>query len=195
MISYIIFNPDLLAALRAETSPACRDGGIDLSYLIAKCPRLDATYLEALRVVNGALSARKIVAPTPMGNKILGTGNTILIPFRQLHYNTSVFGESPATFEPERFLKDTHLKDSWSYKPFGGGVNYCPGRFLAKHEMLVFVALFINRFDIELAETGLQDGHITSPQTFPKLDESTPALGINGPVKGSDVYIRIQKKG
>ena len=194
MITYMVFDPKLLTALRTETSLAYRDDNLDLSHLMEKCPRLDAMYLETLRVVNGALSARKIVAPTPMGSKILGSGNTILIPFRQLHYNRYVFGDDPARFEPERFLKDPNLKSSSSFKPFGGGVNYCPGRFLAKQEMFVFVALVINRFDIELAEEGLQDGKITRPQKFPKLDESTPALGVNGPVKGSDVYVKIRKR-
>ena len=194
MITYIIFDPELLATLRAETSLAYQHGNLNLSHLMEKCPRLDAVYWETLRIVNGALSARKIVAPTPMGSKVLRRGNTILIPFRQLHYNKAVFGDDPARFDPERFLKEKKLKVSSTFKPFGGGLIYCPGRFLAMQVLLVFVALVINRFDIELAEDGLQDVKPCRPQTFPKLDESTPALGVNGPIKGSDVYIKLGRR-
>ena len=158
------------------------------------CPRLDSVYHETMRIVNGALSARTIIAPTQMGTKILHKGNRILIPIRQLHYNKTVFGDEPRSFEPDRFLKDRTLKNSSSFKPFGGGINYCPGRFLAKQEMLYFVALFLNRFDIEIASDDLRDTKTHKPQRFPRLDESTPALGVNGPVKGDDVYIHLRTR-
>lgn len=81
MLSYILFDPQLHLALREETSRAYQNGAIDVPHLLEQCPRVDATYQEALRVANGALSARKIVAPTQLGSKVLGSGNTILIPF------------------------------------------------------------------------------------------------------------------
>lgn len=154
-------------------------------------PRLDATYQEALRVVNGALSARKIIAPTPLSSKVLGSGNTVLIPYRQLHYNRDVFGDDPGRFDPERFLNDPSLKNNSSFKPFGGGTNYCPGRFLAKQEIFVFVALVLNRFDIKLATETPEGKAFPGPQQFPELDTSTPALAVNGSVRGSDVYVNL----
>ena len=145
-------------------------------------------------MANGALSARKIVALTQIRSKVLRSGNTILMPLRQLHYNKVAFGDNPAQFDPQRFLKDKTLRNSPSFRPFGGGVSYCPGRFLAKQEMLFFVALVINRFDIKLAEEVSQDGKLPRSQAFPKLDESTPALGVNGPVKGSDVFVNLRRR-
>ncbi|KAL8909703.1 MAG: hypothetical protein Q9207_000012 [Kuettlingeria erythrocarpa] len=193
MMAYILFNPALLNTLRAETKCAVSDK-IDANYLVNNCPHLEALYLEVMRIVNGALSARKIVADTPMGTKILRKGNTILIPFQQLHRDKNAFGPDPAAFEPERFLLDKSLRNSASYKPFGGGVNYCPGRFLAKQEMLVFVALLINRFDFEIPPTLSKSRSSYQPQSFPELDNSTPALGVNGPVPGMDVYVSIRRR-
>jgi cytochrome P450 len=37
-----------------------------------------------------------------------------------------------------------------SFIPYGGGAKVCPGRFYAKHEALIGLALFIMMFDIEL---------------------------------------------
>ena len=191
MLSYILFDKTLFENLRAETRPAFQNGHINLPYLMENCPRLESTYQETLRVVSGALSARKIIAPTRVGGKTLRSGNTIIIPFQQLHYDRSVFGNDPSQFISDRFLKDPNLLKSPNFKPFGGGHNFCPGRFLARQEMLVFVTLVLNRFDIELATTYSADGAV-APQRFPKLDESTPALGVNGPVKGHDVFVNIK---
>ena len=185
LLSYILFNPELLAALRTETRPALQDNKLNLAYLKNSCPRLNAVFLETLRVTSGALSARKVIAPTPLGDKILGAGNTVLIPLRQLHQNEAVFGDAPERFDPHRFLENRELRNSSSFKPFGGGVSHCPGQVLAKAEMLVFVALVLQRFDVELARDGLS-------QAFPVLDGSTPSLGVNGPVKGSDVFVRFR---
>lgn len=143
------------------------------------CPLLDVVYNETMRITSGALSAGKIVAPTPMGNKVLR------------ECNTDVFSNDPGKFEPERFLKDKTLRNSLSFKPLGGGVNYSPGRFLAKQEMLTFVALVLNRIDLRLAKETPQVVPLKRPQAFPVLDTSTPALGVNGPVKGSAVFIDL----
>lgn len=144
--------------------------------------------LETLRVTNGALPARRIVVPTQIRSKVLRSGNSILMRLRQLHYDEAIFGDDPARWDPERFSEKKILRNSSSFKPFGGGVSYCPRRFLARQEMLYFVALVIDRFDIELVAEVPKDGNPSTPQTFPKLDESTPALGVNGPVTGSDAY-------
>ena len=192
MLSYILFDKSLFRNIRAETSLAYKHGELDVKCLTESCPRLEAAYQETMRVTNNSLSARKIVAPTSINGKVLQSGNTILIPFRQLHYNKSVF-DDPDHFDPERFLKNKGLSSCSSFKPFGGGVNYCPGRFIAKREMLVFVALALNRFKVELSST--KSDSITPPetQTLPAIDFATPSLGIPGPLKGSDVYINLEK--
>lgn len=53
------------------------------------------------------------------------------------------------------------------------------------------MALFLSRFNFNVATVDLQNGNKCTPQPFPKFDESTLALGINGLVKGSDVYFGL----
>ena len=193
MISYILFDPNLLAALRAETQSSIRNGDIDIFHLMNNCPRLNAVFLKTLRVTSGALSARKVVAPTPLGDKVLGSGNTVLIPLRQLHCDETVFGQDSQLFDPERFLKNKGLRNSSSFRPFGGGVSHCLGQVLAKQEMLVFVALLLNRFKLELTTTAVHENPLSNAQCFPMLDESTPSLGVNGPAKGSNVFVNFRR--
>lgn len=128
LLSYITFVKTLLAAARAETAPAIHNGVVNSHHLLDECPRLEAAYYETLRAVNGALSARTIVMDTRIGGKTLSAGNTVVILYRQLHFNGDVFGTNVRSFDPERFLKDPSLSSNSGYRPFGGGVSYCPGR-------------------------------------------------------------------
>ena len=131
------------------------------------------------------MMGRKVQKPTIIGNKMLKPGGTVLIPSRQLHSNPNVWGADHQHFAEGRFAKNQHLLKHSSYRPFGGGVSLCPGRKLAKEQVLAFVAILIHRFDAKLN----QDMH----REFPKLDVSTPALGVTGPAKGMDVFVELSQ--
>lgn len=190
MLAYLLFDRALLTSVKRETEATFQGGRMDPKLLLAGCPLLESMFHEVLRLVNGALSVRKVVAATEIGGKILQPGNKVLIPFRQLHFNKEVWGEDPSQFEPERFMKNRGLSSHISYRPFGGGVSKCPGRHMSKIEVMGFIALLLNRFDVELTtfpELGLRG----SPQPFPKLDGSKPSTGITGPVDSMDLFIEV----
>ena len=189
MLSYILFDKKLLSTLRAETGLTFQKKTIDYQAIHGNCPRLTSVFNEVLRLTFGSVSVRKIVAPVVIGNKDLCCGNNIMIPIRQLHYDEDAFGSDADEFDPERFLNNK-LDHSPSYKPFAGGVTHCPGRFLAKQEVLVFVALVLQRFDIELvgnSSVGSEDIR------RPEIDHVRPNMGIMAPVKGTEVYIKLKE--
>lgn len=132
--------------------------------------------------------SRKVLEPTTIGGKILQPGNSVIIPSRQLHKNEAVWGENVNDFDAFRFTKNKGLARHSSFRPFGGGVTYCPGRILAKEEVFGFIAILLHRFNIRLAELPEANGE---KQIFPQLDDSTPALGITGPVKSMDVVVEM----
>lgn len=182
MISYILFDKELHDTIRFETKPAIQNDSLDIHYLSSHCSHLRAVYHEALRCKKRDLAFRKVERDTKIGEKLLRAGNFAIVPVCQLHENDEVFGQNAMEFCPERFLKQPDLVSSSSFKPYGGGKTYCPGRFFAMQEIFGFVALLIHRFDIQLA---------TSRQTFPILDESMLTLGVSRPVPGSDVWVRL----
>lgn len=63
------------------------------------------------------------------------------------------------------------------FRPFGGGATLCPGRFLAKREVLTCVALAVGRFDLALADP-------LAP--FPRIEGRVPCLK---PIDGDDVTL------
>ena len=120
-----------------------------------------------------------------IGGKLLQPGGDVLILHRVLHSNENVWGDSAACFDPERFLKNRALGTHQSYRPFGGGSTYCPGRAIAKQEIFIFLALLLDRLDIDLAPG----------QTFPRLDDSQPSIGVTGPRPNMDLYVNVSERG
>lgn len=191
MLAYLMYNPDLLHTIRSEIDPAitiCRSPS-DLEACLSQSPNLVSFYLETIRLVTSAVSVRNVTTPVIIGTKHLMPGGRVVIPSRQLLLHDDVFGSDAEDFDPKRFLVNKDLKNSPSYRPFGGGASYCSGRFLAKAEVLTCVALAIGRFDMELvAEKSGRNGG------FPRLETNKLSLGIMGPVEGDDVIVNIGQR-
>ena len=189
VVSFILCDPELLAAIKAEISPAFHDDTVDYNYLYDHCPRLTAIHIEALRLTFGSFSVRKVAAPIVMGGKKLLPGNTVMVPIRSLHYDAAVFGLNATAFDPNRFLHNPQLEKNASYRPFAGGITYCPGRFLAKRQNVGFVAMLLHRFDVEVVNRERGPRGEMAP---PTIDQDSPSLGIMAPVKGTELFVRFK---
>ena len=128
------------------------------------------------------------MAPTKIGDKRLRPNTSVMIPNRQLHYDDEAFGGDADVFDPDRFL-DNDLDHSPSFLPFGERFDSFPRPFLAKREILVFVALVLHRFDVDVV--GNVSDEKTDP-SLPEIDQVCQTLGIMQPVKGTEVYIRLR---
>ncbi|KAI8634023.1 cytochrome P450 [Xylariaceae sp. FL1651] len=176
VLAYLLYDNRLFRLVKGETEAAWRSGKLDIKYLCANCPKLEAIFYEALRLKGGAMK--------------LEAGDSIIIPSRQLHTNENVWGHDVKEFNPERFLDNKSFSRHSSFRPFGGGLTYCPGRILAKEEVYGFIAILFHRFDMRLV---LEENQTRPP--FPRLNDTTPALGITGPLKNMDVLVEISKLG
>ena len=115
-----------------------------------------------------------------------------MIPIHEFHSNADVFGANVDQFNPTRFL-DTDLHKSFYFKPFGGGVTICTGRYLAKRMTLVHVALLLQRFNFEIVgrnEAALENGEFLPHE----IDNVTPNMGIMAPKKGQEMYVNISER-
>lgn len=184
-MSYILFDRNVHTALLEEIAPAIgSDGDINMDYLAQHCPLLRSIYNEALRLRKRDLAFRKVETDTAVGSKVLKGGNFALVPVCQLHDDKTVFGSDADRFDASRFEKQSGLAGYASFKPYGGGKTYCPGRFFAVQEIFAFVAVMLNRYQIELEEPG---------QAFPRPDESSLTLGVSRPLDGEDVKVVLTR--
>lgn len=186
LCAYVLHDPELLNAIRAETAPYVEriSSLSDLHSNLARCKLFSSTYHEVLRLVDSPISLRTLSKPavSAMGES-LPAGARLMIMHRQLMKDVDAWGENADQFDPRRFLGHEDLLKCKSYTPFGGGSMLCPGRFMARGEVMVFVALLIHRFDV------LTHG------PFPQLDTKSGAgAGILGPKKDVDAVIVVSRK-
>ena len=182
----MIYNPELLQGIRKEIAPSItKDNKVNMQSLLDNSPLLDAAFNETLRVTSVNSSARNIEVPVVVGSKTLQTDGKIMMPYRQLHIDESIFGPETKSFNPDRFLKNKDLSRSPSFKPFGGGSTYCSGRFIAKREVIAFVALAVHLYDLRLEDPN---------SAFPRMDETKPTLGIMDSMKGDSVMLMVSPR-
>ena len=131
---------------------------------------------------------------TNIGNKTLYPGAKVVLPYRLSHFSEESFGPNVSQFHPERLLKKKDLTKNRANRPFGGGVQYCSGRFLARCEVLGFLAFVFDRFDLELKSKGKDNGPLPATRPFPRLDVNKPNLGVISPVPGDDIVVSIKPR-
>lgn len=184
IFAHLAHNPTLLDIIRLEIQPGVIDDVACEKYLTESCPRLESIFFEVLRLYTGSSLMRQVVSPTIIGRKTLRAGNQVIAPYRQLHYNPEVWGANAAKFDPDRFLRDKSLSRSPSFRPFGGGVNLCPGRYLGKKVVATFVALTLSRFDVSLDSQG-------GVQAFPRENLGVQSIGTVPPMDEDRLILRL----
>lgn len=122
-----------------------------------------------------------------IGGKARQPGRKLLMPYKQLHMDLVVFGSKEDKFDARRFMNNKSLKRSTSWRPFGGANTYWPGRFLARREVYMFLAIVLFRFDIKLVPRPGE-----RLLRFPRADTSIPAGDLLPPVKGDDVFVEMR---
>jgi cholesterol 7alpha-monooxygenase len=116
--------------IKAEIEPAFhgdRQSAPDLDYIFESCPLLASTCEEVLRLTIWSIGARTVQTNTVIGGKKLRPGRKVLMPYRTMHFDSTVFGADATAFNPRRFMEKKTLVNSKSYRPFGGAAHYCPG--------------------------------------------------------------------
>jgi len=147
---YVINNPNINAALKAELKNAATKHNISLESMldcriVESLPYLQATMKEALRVASGIcgrLPRRNMSAATtytaPSGETyVFPPGTTMSMSIRDIHFNESIFKDAH-DFRPERWFNNDPTELAVLEKhlvPFGKGVRACLGLELAKQEV------------------------------------------------------------
>ncbi|KAI0894405.1 cytochrome P450 [Annulohypoxylon nitens] len=189
-LAYLLHDGTLQARLTDEVRPAFTPGGdLDVSYLTNDCPLLESFCDEVLRMTVAPIGARRVVQQCEIGGKTLKPGRMVIMPYRQNHFDPYIFGDNSSEFDAYRFIKVKNLRRNPAWRPFGGGTSYCPGRYITRREVYMFLALTLNRFHLTLepSRNGLK-------QRFPAIDESIPAAGVLPPVHGHDVLVRVHPR-
>jgi len=184
MLVYILNDETMFTEAQVEAR-RCTAESDDPSVIVKhleNSPFMLSIWNEALRFCTSAITIRDVARETQIGNKTLKAGARVIIPYKQMLRDPDVFGQDAEVFRPARFLENKDLAKNPSFRPFGGGTTYCPGRFLAKKEVLLFVAVVLARFDV-----AKKDKH----GAIPRLEEKRPCLGVLSARDGDDLLVSV----
>ena len=211
-VAHVIARPELVTAIRNEALPlvkftsASADGEQEAYFpmrlLDSSCPLLLSSYREVTRLVNKAMSTRQVMQDTTVADThgreyLFRTGSTVMMP-ATAHSAAHVWGSDADEFRPERFLdwsdkavSKASKERRAAYMPFGGGKHLCPGRNLAKAEILGVVVALTVMFEVEdTASPG-------APISVPEIRQARLGQGVGKPVdreKGKRIAARFKTR-
>ncbi|KAK3365839.1 cytochrome P450 [Lasiosphaeria ovina] len=181
MVYNILANPKLHAALRdeikdvvseVESDNSNKKMQIDISAATKTLPLLVACYQEALRIGSTPTCNRAVLKDTVLEdpesgvNIFMRAGGRVSIPTFMLHSRDQIWGGDATSFDPWRFMPGGAAADTkgrareQGFVPYGGGVHLCPGRHLAKTEILASGVLMVMALDFRAERDG---DHIEAP--------------------------------
>jgi len=155
---HLLKNPETYLKAQAEVDEVVGDGPLEPKH-ISQLVYIKFAIFEALRFLGPiAMISKHSLEPTKIANKYqVQPEDNILFNLRGLHHDPKVWGEDAEVFRPDRFLNggwENLPPNSW--KAFGDGVRGCIGRTFAEQEMIMVVALILQKFQVELADPGYQ---------------------------------------
>ena len=86
---------------------------------------------------------REVNHDVELGGKTIAKGCKVFVPLRQLMLDEMSFGSDADEMVPDRFMRTKGLDRSGYYRPFGGGQTLCSGRYIARREVLAFLAVVL----------------------------------------------------
>ncbi|KAK1966434.1 cytochrome P450 [Colletotrichum sublineola] len=178
----VVKDPSLFKAVREEVQealimdPGTNQPTFDMPKLVT-LPLLQSVFAETLRMHVSINITREVLEPMEIDGYFLEKGSLVQAPTQIGHLNEEVWGVEghPASeFWAERHIRHTEKVDEdgtmkktkefsmagrpSDFFPFGGGVSMCPGRFFAKQEIMLAVAMIVTRFDVEFEDWVKFDG-------------------------------------
>ena len=153
---YMAQNPRLADEVVAEVEAVVSAGG-DIRY--ADVPKLRLTRRvidETLRLWPPAPAYfRRAREDVTLADKyFVPQGGAVMVLILGLH-RTPQWGANVDDFDPSRFERLTTRGAAHPYKPFGTGPRACIGRQFALHEMVLALAMILNRYKL-IPEPGYQ---------------------------------------
>ncbi|KAJ4345081.1 hypothetical protein N0V95_005962 [Ascochyta clinopodiicola] len=151
---HLLNNPETYLRAQKEVDDVLGDAILAPKHLYQLVYVKYAIY-EALRFMGPiGLNAKRALRPTMIAGKYhVDPEHQILMNLHGLHHDPKIWGDDADTFRPERFLDgnwESLPPNAW--KPFGDGPRACIGRGFAEQEMIMIVALILQKFQVEMAD-------------------------------------------
>jgi cytochrome P450/NADPH-cytochrome P450 reductase len=151
---YLCSHPEKLLRVQQEVDEVLGDRVITVN-MLSKLVYLDACIKEALRITPSINFFNRTATKdtTLAGKYFIKKGQLVTKLLRPFQRDPKIWGEDADEFRPERMLDGGFERLSpKSWKVFGDGLRACLGRGFAEQEMLINIAMVLQKFQVELAD-------------------------------------------
>lgn len=138
-----------------DEQEACRreHGEVVTTASMRSMPLLNACYLETLRLYAPSMHMRMTMKPLAIGRYRVPERSLVAYSPYLLHRDPAVYTD-PEVFDPDRFLAGprgpSKSPAASQFMPFGRGLHTCPGRNLARQEIILTIARLLRDFEVTL---------------------------------------------
>ncbi|CAJ1963052.1 unnamed protein product [Sphenostylis stenocarpa] len=143
-------HPEIYKKAKAEQEEIVRtrpptQQGLSLAE-VRKMEYLSKVIDETLRLITFSQSAfRMAKSDININGYLIPKGWRAVVWFRAIHLDPEIY-PNPKEFNPERWNK---VHKAGEFVPFGAGSRLCPGNYLAKVEISVFLHHFLLNYELE----------------------------------------------
>lgn len=199
-MGFLFFNllnhPDKLLAAQREVDEVLGDNALEASHL-PKLKYVKAAIFETLRYLGPiSIFGKHAIEPTTLGGKYkVDPSNLIICSLKPFHHDRRAWGDDADEYKPERFLNGGYESlPPNSFKPFGDGERACIGRAFAEQEMIINVALILQRFQVEKADPNytLRKNH--APAVVIITNEKCKDIKSALTIKPDEFKIRVRRR-
>jgi len=172
---HFLHNPDKLIAAQKEVDDVVGDSALELEHL-SKLKYIKASIYEALRYMGpiGLMVKRAKQDTTLAGKYKVDSKAQIICNLKPFHHDPKVWGDDADVFRPERMLNGGYESlPPNAFKAFGDGERACIGRAFTEQEMIMAVALILQRFQVEMADPSYSFRESRSPIVYTSADMVT----------------------
>lgn len=149
---HLLHNPETYHKAQQEVDEILGDDTLTINH-IPKLKYIDACIKETLRFQSPITAVtRHAKTPTKIAGKYdIVPEKPIVVNLKGLHHDAKIWGDDHDQFKPERML-DFKKYPAGAWRPFGIGMRSCIGRAFAEQEMIINVALILQRFQVTMAD-------------------------------------------
>jgi cytochrome P450 len=152
---------EVLANLPSPSTPLTPDA--DLSALLENLPYLNAVCAETLRLYPTIpVSSRLSIRPTTISGVRIPTGTLSFISPWAINRSHTLWGPDSEVFRPERWIDSSvtpprfnasgGAESNYAFATFIQGPRSCIGERFARAELRALVAVWVGKFEMEMAD-------------------------------------------
>jgi cytochrome P450 len=144
-------------------------GAVPISGWQNELPMLDACLQETHRICLTPMAFRRNLGKEiNIGGQVVKRGDFVVYPIAEFHLNPEFYPE-PYKFDPSRWLRPDPVPNAThKFLGWGSGRHACTGMKVAKLEMKMILAVFLEKYDYELVDG---DGKRVSQMPVPNRND------------------------